>query len=142
MENQWISHRTTFFIWNPQPNFAHSHLIAYCHNIHVTGLLALKYLLIVYLLPRQPTVCDKKKNLPALKNSSTVVNFPFEINILIPYSFHSIDVKFFLNIQNVNGNCVHSWLKGTLPQKSMWALTFQFSEKTTIVPFIRVWNIC
>ena len=29
-------------------------------------------------------------------------------------------------------------LKGTLPRKSMWALTVKFSEKTTMVPFIWV----
>ena len=27
-------------------------------------------------------------------------------------------------------------LKGTLPRKSTWALNVQFSEKTTMVPFI------
>ena len=27
-------------------------------------------------------------------------------------------------------------IKGTLPRKSMWALNVQFSEKTTMVPFI------
>ena len=27
-------------------------------------------------------------------------------------------------------------IKGTLPRKSMWALNAQFSEKTTMAPFI------
>ena len=34
------------------------------------------------------------------------------------------------------GSFVIVSIKGTLPQKSVWALTVQFSEKTTMVPFI------
>ena len=30
--------------------------------------------------------------------------------------------------------------KGTVPRKSMWALKVNFSEKTTVLPFIWVWN--
>ena len=32
-------------------------------------------------------------------------------------------------------HCLASF-KGTVPQKSMWALSVHFSEKTTMVPFI------
>ena len=33
-------------------------------------------------------------------------------------------------------------LKGTVPRKSTWAVDVHFSEKTTMVPFIWVWNTC
>ena len=39
----------------------------------------------------------------------------------------------------VYSNC-YQIIKGTLPRKSTWALNVQFSEKTTMVPFIWMWN--
>ena len=35
-----------------------------------------------------------------------------------------------------------SWIKGTVLRKSMWTSNVHFSKKTTMVPFIWVWNTC